>query len=433
MKLPFNTEDTESSFSKDNLKSFSVSSLFFLCVLCGSGQAACGRKGPPLPPLQRLPAAVTAVSARRVGPQVVYQFTIPTMTTDGRSAAELDRVEVYAHTGPLPTPADFLKYGTLVGNVAVKAPVGPGAPAGEELPGFAPGSVATVSETLTPEHMVIGKMPIARATAALATTLVAGSDLETPGTVNAPLPLMRYYVAVGTNRRNRRGAFSAPLGVPLIDPLAAPGTLRADYTEAAVALEWDPVARPDDVFAPQPAYNIYEVSDPATPAEGPPVAGAPAVNNAPQKTAVNPLPLPLPSFKDTRMEFGVRRCYVARAVRSSGAIVVESAASPPLCVTLTDTFPPAAPKSLVSVANGGAISLIWEPSPEKDLAGYVVLRGEAPDETLTRLTPEPIHETTYRDTTVKPGVTYVYAVEAVDNAPVPNVSAPSNKASEVAR
>jgi len=34
---------------------------------------------------------------------------------------------------------------------------------------------------------------------------------------------------------------------------------------------------------------------------------------------------------------------------------------------------------------------------------------------------------------VKPGVTYVYAVEAVDNAPVPNVSAPSEKVSEVAR
>ena len=147
--------------------------LLFLCLVCGSGQAACGRKGPPLPPLQRLPAAVTAVSARRVGPQVVYQFTIPTMTTDGRSAVELDRVEVYAHTGPLPTPADFLKYGTLVGNVAVKAPVGPGAPAGEELPGFAPGSVATVSETLTPESMVIGKMPIARPPARLRSLKIA--------------------------------------------------------------------------------------------------------------------------------------------------------------------------------------------------------------------------------------------------------------------
>ena len=163
------------------------------------------------------------------------------------------------------------------------------------------------------------------------------------------------------------------------------------------------------------------------------MAGAPAVNNAPLKRAVNPLPLPLPSFKDTRMEFGGRRCYVARTVRASGAIFVESSASPPICVTLSDTFPPAAPKSLVSVANDGAINLIWEPNSEKDLAGYVVLRGEAPGETLTRLTPEPIHETTYRDTTVKTGVTYVYAVQAVDNAPAPNVSAASDKVSEVAR
>ena len=368
-----------------------------------------------------------------MGPKVVYQFTIPTTNTDGRGAAELDRVEVYAHTGPLPAPADFLKYGTLIGNVAVRAPAPPGVPVGEELPGFAPGSIATVSETLTPDQMVIGKMPVTRATAALATTLRTGSDLETPGTVNAPLPLMRFYVAVGTNRRNRRGAFSTPLGVPLIDPFTAPGALRADYTEAAVALEWDAVARPDDIFAPAPAYNLYEVADPATPVEGPPVAGAPALNNAPLKMAVNPLPLPLPSFKDSRMEFGVRRCYVARAVRASGAIFVESAASPPICVTLTDTFPPAAPKSLVSVANDGAINLIWEPNGEKDLAGYVVLRGEAPDATLTRLTPEPIHETTYRDATVKPGVTYVYAVQALDNAPTPNVSAPSDKVSEVAR
>lgn len=419
-------------FSKGFLKSVP---LFLVCVLCGSNNAGCGRKGPPLPPLQRLPAAVTAVSARRVGPQVVYQFTIPTMNTDGRGPVELDRVDVYAHTGPLPTPADYLKYGTLIGNVAVRAPAAPAPAPGDTLPGFAPGSVATVSETITPEQMVIGKVPITRATAALAAAQLSSPDLETPGTVNAPLPLMRYYVAVATNRRNRRGAFSPPLGVPLIDPFAAPGTLRADYTETAVTLEWDPVPRPGDIFAPSPAYNLYEVADPAgnTPVEGPPVAGAPALNNSPLKMAVNPQPLPLASFKDTRMAFGVRRCYVARAVRASGPILVESAASPTICVALTDTFPPAAPKSLVSVTNEGAINLIWEPNTEKDLAGYVVLRGEAPDETLTRLTPQPIQETTYRDATVKPGVTYVYAVQAVDNAPTPNVSAASDKVSEVAR
>src|SRR5205807_524285 len=99
----------------------------------------------------------------------------------------------------------------------------------------------------------------------------------------------------------------------------------------------------------------------------------------------------------------------------AGTISVESAASQPACVTLTDTFPPAAPKSLVSVPNEGAISLIWEANAEKDLAGYLVLRAEAPGETLTPLTPVPIHETTYRDTTVMAGVTYDYVVVAVDN------------------
>ncbi len=120
-------------------------------------------------------------------------------------------------------------------------------------------------------------------------------------------------------------------------------------------------------------------------------------------------------------------------MRIAGTISVESVASQPVCLTLTDTFPPAAPKALVTVANEGAIILIWEPNIEKDFAGYVVLRGEAAGETLTPLTPVPIHETTYRDTTVTPGVTYTYAVVAVDNAPTPNTSARSNRATEVAR
>ena len=118
--------------------------------------------------------------------------------------------------------------------------------------------------------MALGKMPITRAIATVGATLKATPDLETPGTVNAPLPLMRYYVAVATNRRNHRGAFSAPLGVPLIDPFAAPAGLRAEYAESAVTLAWEPAARSDDIFAPVPAYNLYEVPDEIVPApDGP--------------------------------------------------------------------------------------------------------------------------------------------------------------------
>jgi hypothetical protein len=437
VKLPFTTEDTEvSSLPKRGHREIfcCLFSVYSLCVLCGVGQVGCGRKGPPLPPLLRLPAAVGGFTAKRLGQNVVLQFTIPATNTDGGRPAELDRVEVYAHTGPLPAPVDFLKYGTLIGNVAVKAPAGTGS-GGEPLPGLEQGAVANVSETITPALMEIGKMPVTRGSAMLVAAALALPALETEGTVNAPLPVMRYYVAVGTSRRNRRGAFSLPLAVPLIDPFAAPTALQAEYVENAVTLKWEPTSRSEDTFAPPPVYNLYEVADPAatTPVEGPPVAGAPALNSSPLKPAVNALPLPLPAFSDPRMEFGARRCYVVRSVRVAGAILVESSASPPVCLTLTDTFPPAAPKSLVSVATEGAISLIWEPNTETDLAGYVVLRGEAPGERLTPLTPAPIHETTYRDTTVKPGVTYIYAVAAVDSAPKPNTSEYSNRVTEVVR
>ena len=103
-------------------------------------------------------------------------------------------------------------------------------------------------------------------------------------------------------------------------------------------------------------------------------------------------------------------------------VYVESEPSPVLCISPTDTFPPKAPTNLAAVASEGAISLIWEANTEPDLAGYVVLRGEAPGATLAPLMTEPIKDTTYRDTTTKAGVRYVYTVVAVDTATPQNVS-----------
>ena len=222
MIVIFTTEDTEAAsqherghrviFSKCILKTIVLGPLLFLCVLCGFSFSGCGRKGPPLPPLVRLPGTIVDLNARRFGDEMVLQFTVPQANTDGSRPADLDRIEVYAHTGPLPAAADFLKYGALIGNVAVRSPV-PGA-GGSTAPGVELGTRTSVSEKVTNAEMEIGRMPVVRTSNQRQTAPVVEPVYETPDTVNAPIPTMRYYTAVGVSHRNRRGTFSTPLAVP---------------------------------------------------------------------------------------------------------------------------------------------------------------------------------------------------------------------------
>jgi fibronectin type 3 domain-containing protein len=110
---------------------------------------------------------------------------------------------------------------------------------------------------------------------------------------------------------------------------------------------------------------------------------------------------------------------------------IESDPSRPICVTPKDTFPPGAPKGLAAVASTGVVNLIWDANTEADLAGYIVLRGEAGGATLQPLTAEAVKETRYTDRTARPGVRYAYQIVAVDKAG--NRSAPSNRVEEAAR
>ena len=112
---------------------------------------------------------------------------------------------------------------------------------------------------------------------------------------------------------------------------------------------------------------------------------------------------------------------------------MEGDASDPACVTPRDIFPPAAPKGLSIVAGPGSINLSWDANQEPDLAGYVVLRGEAPGDTLLPLTPAAITATNFEDKSARPGVRYAYAIVAIDKATPANRSAPSGRVEETAR
>ena len=236
-----------------------------------------------------------------------------------------------------------------------------------------------------------------------------------------------------------------PTPAPAAPPAGtAPGTAgapaQAEGAAPAVAGPATPATTPEGTTGVLPArlltnlpntiytYAVYEVAAPNfTPAKQ-------------EEGAVPPFPVLLTpaavaatTYRDERFEVGVERCYAVSTVATTGATSVESPMSKPACVKAVDTFAPSAPTKLEAVASEGAVSLIWEASPEADVAGYLVLRGEAGAAQLAPLFKTPIKETTYRDVSVKAGTRYVYAVVAVDTAAAHNVSPPSNRVEETAR
>ncbi len=290
---------------------------FFLCVLCGACSAACGRKGPPLAPIVYLPRAVTEFAVKRVENEVVVQFTVPTLNTDGSGPADLRRVEVYAHTGPLPATTDFQKYGTLVASVDIadpetlkeentqpaageaKAdppdaadatpPANAGAEAGSSDQGSQVGRKMTeqgwlisVREPLTDKERETGPMPPVRAVPPAAPNAPVVEKVETPGTENFELAPTRFYTAVGVSRsRGRRGPYAGPLRVPLVEPLMPPNEIAVGYTETAISLTWP--RQPEDAAAPAAAAAPTTAAAPggAPPAPASPAPPSPATSSAP--------------------------------------------------------------------------------------------------------------------------------------------------------
>ena len=266
-----------------------------------------------------------------------------------------------------------------------------------------------------------------------------------------PTPeVVRQYVVIPYSTRERSGAPSAPLGVPLVAAPPAPPAPAVTHDATAFTLAWTtpqgvqlPVqptvtaesykqaltTAPETALLPARAivtygtpqtYRVYQLPGPDAPASA---ATGP----------VNTVPLESPGFVDPRMEFGVPRCYAVRTVERRGAITIESPLSPATCVIATDTYPPPTPTGLVAVGSEGGVSLIWEPVAAPDLAGYLVLRGVEGDAALRPITSAPVVETTYRDTTTQAGVMYIYAVVAVDKATPANPSPESNRVRESAR
>ena len=358
-----------------------IPSLLLLLVV-----AACGKKGPPLPPLVRIPNPPGEFSAQRRGSTVAIQFSVPGRNTDGSSPADVVRVDLFALTAPPSASAsEIVQRGTRVGTVLVNPPPDPDAPEGVPAAPSGPLPPGGINQN---------------ATARFSESFTVDPGLDPTA--------LRSYVAVGFNKRGRRGEYSQAVSVPTGTPPNSPGKPDVIWGETSITVAWPPAeSTVSDVTL---SYHVY------VPGEVP--------------VRLTSEPLAETSFVDSRIEWGAERCYVVRSVQMIENLPLESEASPETCRTLADTFPPAAPEGLTVVAASGAMNLIWTPNKESDVAGYALWRAMPPEADLVSITPSLVKETTFRDE-VPAGARVAYALQAVDKAG--NVSAMSARVEETAR
>ncbi len=220
---------------------------------------------------------------------------------------------------------------------------------------------------------------------------------------------VRRYVAVAVagKGKGRPGAVSAIVSMPFAGSAAVPEHVTLTYDETTITLAWD--------AGTEKAFRVF---------------GTGPVFDDAKAELLTPASLTAPKFT-VPVKFGEERCFIVRAVQVTGSTTIESDPSPVACVTPADTYPPAAPAGLQAIQEGTAVTLIWSAVDAPDLAGYILLRSDGAGETFHPLVKQPMPDTTYKDADVTVGMTYLYAVIALDKAG--NPSEQSNRQSVTIR
>ena len=226
-------------------------SLFTTVLFCG-----CGKKGPPLAPLIRMPAPLTELAVRRLGNEVYVGFTLPTEDQDGTQPADLIRVDIYGMTTEPRLPPDrvlaleeFQEAATLVDSIDVGAPLlstgsvsqvtDMSEETGDERTKLPQGFAAALSETLTTEiEKPVDPWEDEREEPDEPEELEKAQVfvLVTPPSAGR---LQREYVVVSVTSQGTEVEASDRIAVPLgIRPPMPPSAPTVVYTETEIAIAW---------------------------------------------------------------------------------------------------------------------------------------------------------------------------------------------------
>jgi len=346
--------------------------------------SGCGKRRPPLPPVERVQQRTEFLSGAQQGNEVILSWPAPQRNAPDSSVQSIRRIDVYRLAekpgAPLAlTEEEFSARATLVGSVTSE-------------------QIQTAGDTLSYRDV-----------------------LELAGQPTRLRYALRYVNASG-----QRAAFSNFLSIEPAARIAQAPTLKAEpkIAEDAITISWQPPKANIDNSTPVNllGYNVYRADESQT------ELGNQAINSALISGT---------EYADKNFQFGKDYRYIVRAVSlGTGGAQVESLNSNSISVSPRDIFPPAAPERPSIAApepSSARLAIFFAANKETDIAGYNIYRSTDPDlpkQDWTKLNQTLLTRTTYQDDKVEPGKTYYYYVTAIDKTG--NVSPPSEVGSEKA-
>lgn len=329
----------------------------FILLTLFSFMLSCGKRKPPLPPIERVEQRVE-VSGFQRGNQIRLSWTMPSRNATTGSVLNIARADIYRLAESLNssqslTEDEFASRSTLIGSIKI------------EDNDFGR-KVLTYTDSLD----------------------FAGQDIR-----------LRYAIRF-VNSSGSKASFSNFL---LIEPAPKvanpPSLLPLKVLQELLELEWK--APETNIDGSKPVniigYNVYRSKDGEIPAK-----------------LINKSPITKNKFEDQNFIFETKYQYFVRTISlGTNAEPVESQESNIVDIVPKDIFAPNPPEGITLAATPTTISIFFASNLEKDIAGYKIFRSTN-KVNWTELTDKLLNTNTFQDTKVESGKTYFYYLIAVD-------------------
>lgn len=351
--------------------------LLALALLIVAAGLSCGKRKPPLPPVERVSQRVEAAGFQRGG-QIILSWKMPARNAKEGDVQNISRADIYRLAEPLTAPLSLSEEEFASRSVVIAS-----VPISDDDFGF---------KTMTyPDTLEFASQPVR----------------------------LRYAVRL-VNSEGQRAGFSNFLLIEPTGKVAAnPTSLSAEVSQESIALEWKAPTKNADGTTPLNiiGYNVYRSHSEDAPAK-----------------LLTEKPVANTEYSDTFFDFDTRYFYFVRAVSvGKEGEPIESGETNIAEVLPKDTFEPQAPRALTVAVSHTSIAIFFAVNPENDIAGYRIYRTDDPNKARSDwslLTEELLDRNTFQDENITSGTRYYYYVTAVDKRG--NVSEPSEVVSETA-